>query len=318
MLMVNNPLGNYALTSDITNLQTQVTDLNTTVSNITSEIFVTPSQYTNTKSQPAGSSSLVTITFPWTNYTTSPLSGYYNVTVDRIATFSGLPSTTLNIVLGTVKISSNTYNTLNVTYLWTQTTGLTQVTTGAKSFTISGTSLALTYDAALTIGFTYQFKLTLTPISDVCVDGSLVVKNTTNLSGGLIAVDTTFTAADLKSKLMGEYMTRGGAQTLTSNITASSDTYTFMGAKPSEIALLNGVTSGVQAQINTINSVTGDVQDQINTISGQIQTPFLELSTTKCSYLQQHIQIPKLSWVSASSFTITFPWINYVNNPITG
>jgi hypothetical protein len=66
-----------------------------------------------------------------------------------------------------------------------------------------------------------------------------MIANTTNLSGGLIAVDTTFTASDLKTKLSGDYMTRGGSQTLTSNITAANDTYTFMGAKPSEIASIS-------------------------------------------------------------------------------
>ena len=41
-----------------------------------------------------------------------------------------------------------------------------------------------------------------------------------------------------------------GIQTLTGNISASSDTYTFMGAKPSEIAYLSGITSSIQTQLN--------------------------------------------------------------------
>ena len=42
----------------------------------------------------------------------------------------------------------------------------------------------------------------------------------------------------------------GGVQTLTDNITATADTYTFLGAKPVEIAYLAGVTSNLQTQLN--------------------------------------------------------------------
>ena len=40
-------------------------------------------------------------------------------------------------------------------------------------------------------------------------------------------------------------MTLGGAQMLTSNITAPVDTFLFLGAKPSEIAYLTGVLSNL-------------------------------------------------------------------------
>jgi hypothetical protein len=145
-----------------------VNDVNVALTDdFSSKIFVTSSSYTNTISQPAGSTGSIVITFPWSNYSPKPTSGIYNVTVDRVSTLSGI-STTTNMVLGTVKVFSNTYTTLNVTYLWTQTSGVVvPVTTGAKSFTLSGASLLLTYDASLPVGSTYQFKLTLTPTSDV-------------------------------------------------------------------------------------------------------------------------------------------------------
>ena len=53
---------------------------------------------------------------------------------------------------------------------------------------------------------------------------------------------------------LGEYMTRGGQQALTSNVTATNDTYSFMGAKPSEITKLSGTTSNIQNQFATVQS----------------------------------------------------------------
>lgn len=49
------------------------------------------------------------------------------------------------------------------------------------------------------------------------------------------------------------YMTLGGAQVLSSDVTSTS-TYKFLGALPSEIAYLSGVTSAIQTQLN--NRVT--------------------------------------------------------------
>jgi hypothetical protein len=86
--------------------------------------------------------------------------------------------------------------------------------------------------------------------------------STNNLSGGLIAVDTTFTAAELKTKLSGDYMTRGGSQTLTSNITASSDTYTFMGAKPSEIASISSKLNSSTIGDKTLNGNFANTQSK--------------------------------------------------------
>ena len=52
-------------------------------------------------------------------------------------------------------------------------------------------------------------------------------------------------------QVSGDYMTRGGEQTLTANITApTGTTYTFMGAKPSEIACLSGLTSSIKDQLD--------------------------------------------------------------------
>ena len=45
-----------------------------------------------------------------------------------------------------------------------------------------------------------------------------------------------------------------GQNNLTGNITSSSDTYTFYGAKPSEIGYLSGVNSNIQGQLNNITS----------------------------------------------------------------
>ena len=71
--------------------------------------------------------------------------------------------------------------------------------------------------------------------------GDTMTGTLTLASTGLAADGTTYSAATLKSKLEGDYMTRGGTQTLTANITSgSSDTYTFMGAKSSEIAYVSG------------------------------------------------------------------------------
>ena len=45
-----------------------------------------------------------------------------------------------------------------------------------------------------------------------------------------------------------------GEQTLTGDITSHKDTYKFMNAKPSEIACLSAVKSGIQAQLNNTTS----------------------------------------------------------------
>jgi hypothetical protein len=58
----------------------------------------------------------------------------------------------------------------------------------------------------------------------------------------------------------------GGVQTLTSNITAANDTYTFMGAKPSEIATLSGIGStSISTQLTNKLDATGGTISNHNT-----------------------------------------------------
>jgi hypothetical protein len=56
------------------------------------------------------------------------------------------------------------------------------------------------------------------------------------------------------------YMTTSGPQTLTGNITAETDTYTFMGAKPSEIAYVSGSKRKLQDQLDDLSSGAQTVQ----------------------------------------------------------
>jgi hypothetical protein len=52
----------------------------------------------------------------------------------------------------------------------------------------------------------------------------------------------------------------GGSQTFTNDIVAANDTYRFMGAKPSEIARLSGVTNDVQTQLTDTSNTTHEHQ----------------------------------------------------------
>jgi hypothetical protein len=66
-----------------------------------------------------------------------------------------------------------------------------------------------------------------------------------------------------------------GEQTLTGNLSFLDDTYTFSGAKPSQIGYLSGVTSSIQTQLNNCApkahpTFTGTVSIPATTSTGVI------------------------------------------------
>ena len=76
---------------------------------------------------------------------------------------------------------------------------------------------------------------------------------------------------------------------LTSNITSSSDSYSFYGAKPSELGYLSVVTSNIQGQLNNITSNYLLSSTAINLYQPKgnylLNSDFITTSTTLYNYI---------------------------------
>jgi hypothetical protein len=74
-----------------------------------------------------------------------------------------------------------------------------------------------------------------------------VESNDTSIQEQINTLQNDFTSI---TPLLAEKMSLSGEQNITGDITASSNDFKFMGAKPSEIAFLSGVSDNIQSQLN--------------------------------------------------------------------
>ena len=163
-------------------------------------------------------------------------------------------------------VNKETY-TMGSSWNWPENTLLTvRWGTEDPSVTISTPISAAQLAFLATLGLDdYNKYVTTLPIRNISLGNNQCLSTTDLLSINYGNVVTNLSAAELSSldgitsniqtqlnnkQASGDYMTRGGVQTLTSNVTAANDTYTFMGAKPSEISYLNGVSSNIQTQLD--------------------------------------------------------------------
>ena len=151
-LALKQPAGDYALSSDVADLQDQLSDARIETTNVQTNVDNLQQQvdglvdfqtypYTNTKSQYFNNFLLqpTTVSFPWSDYSSTPKDGSYTYSI-KIKFNTGVLATTIQLANGTVNVDSNTYNSLVVSYKYFQRGK------GTRSFTQSGTSLNLSYD----------------------------------------------------------------------------------------------------------------------------------------------------------------------------
>ena len=97
-------------------------------------------------------------------------------------------------------------------------------------------------------------EITSNTVAITTIQQELIMLGIASVVNGLFTFPSQIISTSTLALEIAKCMKLQGQNNLTGNITSNIDTYTFYGAKPSEITYLSGVNSGIQGQLNNITS----------------------------------------------------------------
>ena len=95
-----------------------------------------------------------------------------------------------------------------------------------------------------------QSEITANSASITLIQNELITLGVSSIVNGIFTFTSQIISTSALSAEIAKCFKLQGQNNLTGNITSNIDTYTFYGAKPSEITYLSGVTSNIQTQLN--------------------------------------------------------------------